>query len=120
MKVGLSLVLVVLSALLVGAHFLRSGQYVGIGVSILAPALLFVRRAWAIRVVQGGLLAAAGLWVATAAQVASIRMQGDRPWVRMAVILGVVALVAVAGAVLLQARAVRDTLAPASRARQRT
>lgn len=111
MKVVLALVLVILSALLVGAHFLRSAQYLGVAASLLVPLLLFFRSAWAVRVVQAGLLAAAGIWVATAAGTASMRMEAGQPWLRMAIILGAVAGVAVAGASMLQVPSVRQRLA---------
>jgi hypothetical protein len=109
-KVVLSLVLVVLSALLLGAHFLRSGDYAGVAASLMVPALLFARSAWAVRVTQAGLLAAAGIWVATAVQTASLRLESGQPWARMAVILGAVAVVSVAGAVMLQVPSVRQRL----------
>jgi hypothetical protein len=40
------------------------------------------------------------------------RLEAGEPWIRLVVILGAVALVAVAGAGLLQARGVRQRLAP--------
>lgn len=111
MKLVLSVALVILSGLLLGAHFLRSGQYVWVGASLAAPLLLLLRRAWAIRVVQAGLLTAAGIWIATVVETASRRLDAGQPWFRMALILGSVSLLAVAGAGLLQVPDVRRKLA---------
>jgi hypothetical protein len=112
MKPALALTLVILSALLLGAHFLRSAQYVWVAASLLTPALLLTRRAWAVRVVQAALLAAAGVWGMTAADTVAQRLEAGEPWIRLVVILGAVALVAVAGAGMLQVRGVRQRLAP--------
>jgi hypothetical protein len=112
---ALALTLVILSALLLGAHFLRSAQYVWVAASLLTPALLLTRRAWAVRIVQAGLLVAAGVWGMTAADTVAQRLEAGEPWIRLVVILGAVALVAVAGAGLLQARGVRQRLAPPSK-----
>lgn len=111
MKVAVALVLAILSALLLGAHFLRDGSYAGVAVSLVTPAVLLARRAWAVRVVQAFLVVAAGIWTHAAIGMVQQRMLAGQPWIRLAVILGSVALVAVAGALTLQAGSVRQRLA---------
>lgn len=101
---------VVLSSLLLAAHFLRSGQLGWVAASLAVPLVLLARRLWAVRVTQAGLLAAAAVWTTTAVQLAGIRQASGGPWVRMVLILGSVAALALAAMALLQARATLDRL----------
>jgi ferredoxin len=99
-----SAVLVVLSALLLGSHFLRAGA-VGIAVTcVCASLLLAIRRAWAVIVLQLGLVFAAFEWLRTALGFIQLRMAMGAPWLRLALILGAVIAVAFAGVALLQRR----------------
>ncbi|MBP7127037.1 hypothetical protein KBD49_11805 [Myxococcota bacterium] len=88
----------ILSGMLLAAHFLRSGDLPLVVLSVLFPALLWVRRPWALRAVQGALVTAAGIWTWTAIETARMRIAEGRPWLRMACILGAVALLALASA----------------------
>ncbi|HOU54585.1 MAG TPA: hypothetical protein PLQ97_11710 [Myxococcota bacterium] len=92
----------IVSALLLAAHFLRSGDLPWMVLSLLFPALLWVRRPWAVRAVQAFLAAAAGIWTWTAVLMARMRIAEGRPWVRMACILGAVALLALVAIWLIQ------------------
>ena len=85
--------LVVISALLIGAHFLRDGQLLLVLLSLLLPALLLVRRPWATTVVRGLLGLACAEWLRTAWVLTQQRQAQGEPWTRMALILGVVALI---------------------------
>ncbi len=96
-----------LSALVLGAHFLRRGNLPLVAACLALVALLLVRRAWAARVVQGALALGALEWLRTLAVLLPERRASGEPWVRLVVILGAVALVAVAGALLLEARSLR-------------
>ena len=82
---------VVLSALVLAAHFYRSRNMPLVAASLALPLLLLVRERWSARAVQAGLLLGALEWVRTLAFFASQRMEVGRPWGRLAVILGVVA-----------------------------
>lgn len=85
-------VLTVLSSLLLGAHFLRSE---GLGLAVaaaLVPALLLIRQRWSTQVVGLLMVAGGAEWVRTLVGIAAIRVQHDEPWLRMALILGGVAL----------------------------
>jgi len=110
MKIVLALVVVVLSALLLAAHFLRDAQFLGVAFSLGTPMVLLARRAWAVRVTQAFLVVAAGVWAFTAAGTVQQRLDAGRPWIRLLAILGAVTLLALAGALLLQARSVRRRL----------
>jgi len=97
-----------LSALVLGAHFLRRGQAALVVAALALVALLFVRRAWAARVVQLALLAGALEWLRTLAVLLPARRAAGEPWLRLVVILGAVVLVAVAGALLFETARLRD------------
>ena len=49
---ALQLISVIVSSLVLGAHFLRDGPILLTVLSLLFPALLFIKRAWAARLVQ--------------------------------------------------------------------
>jgi len=82
---------VFLSALLLGAHFIRSGSILLAVPALLFPFLLFIRRAWAARLVQ--LILAFGLieWVITLLHLVAERCVDGQPWIRLTIILGSVA-----------------------------
>ena len=102
MKPFLRALPVVLSALVLAAHFFRSRQLPLVALSLALPFLLLVRKRWSARTVQVGLVLGALEWVRTLAFFAGQRMETGRPWGRLAVILG-----AVAALTALSARVVR-------------
>lgn len=92
MKSVLRALPVVLSALVLGAHFYRSRNVTLVALSLALPLLLLVGERWSARAVQAGLVLGAVEWVRTLAFFAGQRLEAGRPWARLAVILGVVAL----------------------------
>ena len=110
MSLVLRLLPTVLSALLLAAHFLRSGNMVLVVGCAAFPLVLVVRKVWAVQATQAYLAFAAVTWSWTAFQIAQGRIATGQPWVRMALILGGVALLAVAAVALLQARGTRRRL----------
>lgn len=106
----LRLVPAVLSFWLLAAHFLRAGDSMLVAATLALPGVLAFRRFWALRLVQIGLGLAALEWVRTGWVIAQVRRTAGEPWARMAVILGVVALLALLGAALLQAPGTRQRL----------
>ena len=97
-----------LSALVLGAHFLRRGDWLLVAASLALLALLFVRRPWAARLVQLALLAGALEWLRTLAALLPARRVAGEPWVRLVAILGGVALLALLGAALFETRGLRE------------
>lgn len=83
---------VLLSALLLGAHFLRAGRIELVVLSLACTALLLVRRRWAAVVVQIVLVMSALEWLRTMLAVISMRQSVGAPWLRFALILGAVTL----------------------------
>jgi hypothetical protein len=97
-----------LSALVLGAHFLRRGEVGLVVVSLVLIGLLIVRRPWAARLVQVALLAGAIEWLRTLAELLPARRAAGEPWVRLVAILGGVALLALLGAALFETRRLRE------------
>ncbi len=88
----LQLVPVILSFILLGAHFLRYGNSVLMVGCLLLPLLLFIRRPLAARIIQFALFLAAAEWAYTAYNLAAAREAMGMPWTRVVVILGGVAI----------------------------
>jgi low temperature requirement protein LtrA len=89
------------AAVLTAAHFLRLGDLAAVMLCLCSPLLFFIRRNWAVLVLQGLAYAAALLWAVTAWQIVSIRFALGEPWSRAGIILlAVAAFTASAGALL--------------------
>ena len=98
---------IVLSLLVLGAHFLRESNVVGVAVAISLVGLLFVRRAWAARVVQVALILGTVEWILTLFMMASVYAARAQPATRMIIILGSVAVITLVSAMLFQTRTLR-------------
>lgn len=93
---------VVLSLVMLGAHFMRYGNSIGVIGALALIALLFVRRPWVARLTQVVLVLGALEWVRTLYELVQERAVYGQPLVRMSVILGVVAAVSFCSALLFQ------------------
>ena len=83
---------VVLSCLVLGAHYLRVSE---LGVVMLwasVPLVLLLRRQWVPLVVTGMLLWGGYVWLDTAVALVALREAQGLPWTRMALIMGGVAV----------------------------
>ena len=87
---------------MLGAHFLRYGNWLGVIGAIVLIALLFVRRSWVARLLQVVLVLGALEWARTLYALAVVRAAHDLPYLRMSVILAAVALVSLCSALLFQ------------------
>ena len=98
---------IVSSLVVLGAHFLRYGNVVGVaGVAVLA-GLLFVRRPVAARVLQVALVLGAAEWGYTLYRLAEFYAAMDLPATRMTMILGAVTLVTFFSALLFETETLR-------------
>ena len=88
----LKLLPVVLSFLLLGAHFYRAGLVPLTVLCVAVLFLLFLRKRWVPRLFQILLLVGAFEWLRTLYVFAAMRIAWDQPWGRLALILGGVAL----------------------------
>ena len=99
---------VVLSFLVLGAHFLRDGNTFGVAVALAFIALLFLRRPWVARLVQAALVLGALEWLRTMYELAQIRAVHGQPYGRMLLILGIVVAVTLSSALLFQTQALKE------------
>jgi len=91
---------VVLSLLVLAAHFLRHGRVELILLTFVVTGLLAVPRAWAARAVQLGLVLGALEWARTLYVLISARMAMGEPSSRMVFILGAVVIFTLLSAVV--------------------
>lgn len=93
-----------LALLVLAAHFLRAENLGLVLAPLVLVGLLFLRRNWAVRAVQFGLLLGALEWLRTLVVLAQERHEAGQPFLRLALILGSVALFTGLCAFLLQSR----------------
>lgn len=110
---------IVLSLVVLGAHFLREGNMLGVVVAVVLIGLLFVRKVWVPRVVQVVLVLGAMEWVWTLYTLVEIRAAHGQSYTRMAVILGVVTLITLLSALLFQTRALKKIYGSARKPTER-
>ena len=82
---------VILSFLLLAAHFLRSGLIPLVALTLLLPILLFIRHIWVARFIQMTLVLGALEWYRTLLGLVALRQETGQPWARLAIIIGIVA-----------------------------
>ena len=75
------------------------------------PMLLLVRDSWVPRLMQVLLLLGAMEWLRTLFVIANMRITYDQPWVRMAIILGAVALFTALSGLVFRSKALRKRYA---------
>ena len=88
----LRLLPVIISSLLLGAHFLRLGQPLLVVLSLLLPLILLFRQFWAVRLMQFYLILGTVEWVRTLFFLVTERRAEGQPWSRLVIIIGLVAL----------------------------
>lgn len=102
------LIPVMLSVLLLAAHFLRSGNGVLVLLCLLVPLLLLLRRPWVPRALQVLLVLGAAEWARTLWGFAATRRAHGQPWTRMALILGAVALFTLLSALVFRSKGLKQ------------
>ena len=102
MQKALIYVPVVLSLVILGAHFMRYGNSIAVVGSLALIALLVVHRPWVARLMQVVLILGALEWAHTIYELVQVRAAQGQPYARMIVILGVVAAVTCLSALLFQ------------------
>ena len=108
----LRLIPIFVAALLLAAHFLRSGDFFVAIACLLAPLLLLVRERWSLIVLQVLAYVGAGLWLITTLEILQQRLALGLPWLRLVAILGVVTLFTIVAGLLLNSAAVKNRYPP--------
>ena len=98
----------IISFVLLAAHFLRAGSHALTVACLLAPLLLLMRRRWALILVQFSILVGAGVWIYTTVHLLQERMMFGKPWGVAVIILGSVTLFTILAGLLLNSRAIKD------------
>lgn len=106
--------LYVLAALLLGAHFLRSGNLLLMLLCLAAPLLFLHRRRWSLIALQILAYAGALIWLWVTVELVISRQQSGRPWTLGAAILGAVAVFTLASGLLLNSANLRKRYTTAS------
>ncbi len=83
---------VVISFMLLAAHFLRESQMLFVVCALALPFLLLLKKSWAVRAVQFALVLGAIEWIRTLLALQAIRVEHGMPWTRLVFIIGGVAL----------------------------
>lgn len=107
----LSYILIGLSLLLLGAHFLRVDNMVGVVAALALIGLLVLRRPWVPRVVQVALLLAALEWGYTLYSIVQARAAQGIPATRLVVILSAVIAVTAVSALLFESKTLKGIYA---------
>jgi len=103
----LRLLPVVLSLLVLAAHFLRARQALPMALAVALVAVVFVRQRWAPRVLQAALWLAAAEWVRTLFVFAGERMARGEPVARLVAILAGVTLLTLLSSLVFRAAPLR-------------
>lgn len=99
---ALSFIPIVLSLLVLAAHFLRGSGLLVASAVVALLLLLAVRRPWAARILQLVLILGALEWIRTLVSLAIRRSQHGEPFMRMVAILGVVVAITLVSALLFE------------------
>ncbi len=100
--------ILVLCFLILGAHFLRDGNTLGMTVFLAAPLLLFVKKRWSLILIQILLALGAIIWIDTTYSLVQTRIEIGSPWIRMAGILVAVTLLTIYSVVILNSNMMKE------------
>jgi len=92
---------------LLGAHFYRAANGPLVGLCVVLVVLLAWPRAWVARLVQVALALGALEWLWTASWLIQQRLALGQPWLRLAIILGAVAVFTAASALVFRSATLR-------------
>jgi hypothetical protein len=98
----------ILSMIVLGAHFFRGGNLFVVAVVIAMLFLLLLKKPWVAWLFQLILVVGAAEWVRTLLEILHRRQAMGEPWKRMAIILGAVAVITAASALVFRMRALRE------------
>jgi len=96
------LFLPIFSSVLLAAHFSRADLNLLVPFALLFPFILFIKQKWIIRIYQIYLFVGSLIWIERLLYLRRMRILAGEPWTVMAIILGVVALITLFSAWMLQ------------------
>ena len=98
---------VILSILLLAAHFFRAGDNLYVIVLLVLLLLLAIKKPWVPWLLQVALVLGAVEWLRTLMFVAQMRIEFGMPWTRMAIIMGAVAMFTALSSLVFRGKALR-------------
>ncbi len=101
-------VLLIISHLLLIAHFLREGKIFLAVLYLLLPFLFFIKKKWSLIFLQISAYLGVIVWLQTVFMLISERIDLGIPWLRMAIILGVVTIFTLLSGLLLNSKIIKS------------
>jgi hypothetical protein len=102
------LIPLILSAVLLAAHFLRSFDLIPMLFCLAAPFLLLIKKRWVLRILQALTVVSALIWLYALYGIVQERIFEGRSWVASAIILGIVAALSLFSGWFLNSPKIRD------------
>ena len=102
--IAIRLLPLILSFVLLAAHFSRLNLLPLVILSLLLPLLLFIKKIWVVRTIQVLLILGALEWVRSMIYYVGVRKSIGDDWTRLAIILSVVALYTALSGLVLQSK----------------
>jgi NADH:ubiquinone oxidoreductase subunit 6 (subunit J) len=96
-----------LTALLLGAHFLRNGNLILTLFCLLAPLLLLIKKQWSWLMLQVLIYLGAFIWLNTTIAIIQQRILWGQPWDRVLLIMGTVILFTIWAGLLLNSQKIK-------------
>ncbi len=100
--------LFVIAAMLMAAHFFRSGSFLLVALSLATPLLFLYKKRWSLLLLQLAAYCASASWLGAALTLIEYRQQTGRPWTAAALILGAVTAFTLLAGLLLNSRNMRQ------------
>jgi ferredoxin len=97
----------VFASILLAAHFSRVQNDWLAMACLLSPFLLLVKRRWILMVYQTYLIIGGIVWIARIVDLAQMRQNEGRPWLRLAIILSVVTVYTILSALVLSSKKIQ-------------
>ncbi|NDP48943.1 MAG: hypothetical protein GZ085_11275 [Sulfuriferula multivorans] len=105
---SLRIILFVIAASLLGAHFFRAGNVLLVALCLATPLLFLFKKRWSLILLQFTAYCATGVWLWAAFQLVEFRQLVGQPWTAAAIILCTVALFTLVSGLLMNSRCMRE------------
>ncbi|OQX95095.1 hypothetical protein B6I21_07220 [candidate division KSB1 bacterium 4572_119] len=99
---------VIFSSIMIAAHFSRAAYGVLAIVCLLLPLILFIKKRWVARAYQVLLVLGGLVWIQSLVHYAKIRSAMGESWLRLAIILGVIALFTALSALVFESKSLKE------------
>ena len=99
---------IIFCSLLLAAHFGRAGLFALQYLSVLMPFLLFWKSKIAARIIQAFLFLGGLEWIRITVYYVKIRMNNGEEWLRLLIILGIVAILTIATSFVFRSKSMKE------------